>query len=97
MGLFFMTVGMEISVGLFFGKIRTVIAGILGLLIGKVCRPAPTEGYRYKISNPRKRYALGWHGSYVTYSRWFEWCGEADQTLQIIFRNVIIVCLCRLV
>lgn len=37
MGLFFMTVGMEISVGLFFAKIRTVIAGILGLLIGKVC------------------------------------------------------------
>jgi hypothetical protein len=36
MGLFFMTVGMEISVGLFFAKIRTVIAGILGLLIGKV-------------------------------------------------------------
>lgn len=43
MGLFFMTVGMEISVGLFFAKIRTVIAGILGLLIGKVCRRAPTE------------------------------------------------------
>jgi len=37
MGLFFMTVGMEISVGLFFGRFRTVIAGILGLLIGKVC------------------------------------------------------------
>ena len=36
MGLFFMTVGMEISVGLFFGRFRTVIAGILGLLIGKV-------------------------------------------------------------
>ncbi|BDA44544.1 probable glutathione-regulated potassium-efflux system protein KefB at C-terminar half [Coccomyxa sp. Obi] len=36
MGLFFMTVGMEISVGLFFAKIRTVIAGILGLLVGKV-------------------------------------------------------------
>lgn len=39
MGLFFMTVGMEISFGLFFAKIRTVIAGILGLLIGKVATP----------------------------------------------------------
>lgn len=36
MGLFFMTVGMEISVGLFFAKIRTVLAGIAGLLLGKV-------------------------------------------------------------
>lgn len=36
MGLFFMTVGMEISVGLFFGRFKTVIAGILGLLVGKV-------------------------------------------------------------
>lgn len=36
MGLFFMTVGMEISVGLFFAKLKTVVAGILGLLIGKV-------------------------------------------------------------
>ena len=36
MGLFFMTVGMEISVGLFFARIKTVMAGILGLLIGKV-------------------------------------------------------------
>ena len=36
MGLFFMTVGMEISVGLFFARIKTVVAGILGLLIGKV-------------------------------------------------------------
>ena len=40
MGLFFMTVGMEISVGLFFAKIRTVLAGIAGLLLGKVlCLP----------------------------------------------------------
>ena len=38
MGLFFMTVGMEISVGLFFGRFKTVIAGILGLLIGKVSK-----------------------------------------------------------
>ena len=36
MGLFFMTVGMEISVGLFFGRFKTVVAGILGLLVGKV-------------------------------------------------------------
>ena len=36
MGLFFMTVGMEISVGLFFAKIRTVLAGITALLLGKV-------------------------------------------------------------
>ena len=41
MGLFFMTVGMEISVGLFFARIKTVMAGILGLLIGKV-RPTST-------------------------------------------------------
>ena len=36
MGLFFMTVGMEISAGLFFAKMRTVLAGIAGLLLGKV-------------------------------------------------------------
>ena len=36
MGLFFMMVGMEISVGLFFARIRTVVASILGLLVGKV-------------------------------------------------------------
>ena len=36
MGLFFMTVGMEISAGLFFGKLRTVLAAIAVLLIGKV-------------------------------------------------------------
>lgn len=41
MGLFFMTVGMEISVGLFFGRFKTVVAGILGLLIGKVRWPTP--------------------------------------------------------
>ena len=40
MGLFFMTVGMEISVGLFFARIKTVIAGILGLLLGKVSMTA---------------------------------------------------------
>ena len=43
MGLFFMTVGMEISAGLFFAKLRTVLAAIAVLLIGKVrafCLPA---------------------------------------------------------
>ena len=35
MGLFFMTVGMEISVGLFFAKIKTILAGIALLLAGK--------------------------------------------------------------
>ena len=45
MGLFFMTVGMEISVGLFFARIKTVMAGILGLLLGKV-RPASTQSTR---------------------------------------------------
>ena len=35
MGLFFMTVGMEISAGLFFAKLRTVLAAIAILLIGK--------------------------------------------------------------
>ena len=41
MGLFFMTVGMEISAGLFFAKLRTVLAAIAVLLIGKVCAPPP--------------------------------------------------------
>ena len=40
MGLFFMTVGMEISAGLFFAKLRTVLAAIAVLIIGKV-RAAP--------------------------------------------------------
>jgi predicted Kef-type K+ transport protein len=35
MGLFFMTVGMEISAGLFVAKLRTVLAAIAVLLIGK--------------------------------------------------------------
>ncbi|KAK9834871.1 hypothetical protein WJX81_005409 [Elliptochloris bilobata] len=35
MGLFFMTVGMEISAGLFIAKLRTVLAAIAVLLIGK--------------------------------------------------------------
>lgn len=36
MGLFFMTVGMEISVGLFFAKWQTVLLGITVLILGKV-------------------------------------------------------------
>ena len=36
MGLFFMTVGMEISVGLFFAKWQTVLLGITILIVGKV-------------------------------------------------------------
>lgn len=36
MGLFFMTVGMEISVGLFVGKFREVIGALALLVIGKV-------------------------------------------------------------
>lgn len=36
MGLFFMTVGMEISVGLFFSHLRTVLCAIALLIIGKV-------------------------------------------------------------
>lgn len=36
MGLFFMTVGMEISVGLFFAKWKVILAGIAMLLAGKV-------------------------------------------------------------
>jgi Kef-type K+ transport system membrane component KefB len=35
MGLFFMTVGMEISVGLFFARMRTIVGGIALLLAGK--------------------------------------------------------------
>lgn len=44
MGLFFMTVGMEISCGLFLSKLRLILGGILLLLVGKVrplCRTAP--------------------------------------------------------
>eukprot|EP00884_Botryococcus_braunii_P005201 jgi/Botrbrau1/14682/Bobra.0108s0039.1 len=36
MGLFFMTVGMEISCGLFLAKLRLILGGILLLLVGKV-------------------------------------------------------------
>ena len=36
MGLFFMTVGMEISVGLFFARWKTVIAAMAVLIGGKV-------------------------------------------------------------
>ncbi|KAA6420736.1 MAG: K(+) efflux antiporter chloroplastic-like [Trebouxia sp. A1-2] len=36
MGLFFMTVGMEISVGLFFAEWKTVVSGIVLLIGGKV-------------------------------------------------------------
>ena len=39
MGLFFMTVGMEISVGLFFAEWKTVVSGIFLLIAGKV-KPA---------------------------------------------------------
>ncbi len=36
MGLFFMTVGMEISAGLFFAEWKTVVSGIVLLIAGKV-------------------------------------------------------------
>ena len=36
MGLFFMTVGMEISVGLFFAQSRVVLSAMALLIIGKV-------------------------------------------------------------
>lgn len=36
MGLFFMTVGMEISAGLFFSEWKTVVSGIVLLIGGKV-------------------------------------------------------------
>ena len=36
MGLFFMTVGMEISVGLFFAEWKAIISGIVLLIAGKV-------------------------------------------------------------
>ncbi|KAL4445002.1 hypothetical protein ABPG77_004052, partial [Micractinium sp. CCAP 211/92] len=36
MGLFFMTVGMEISVPLFFAKIKTIVAAMAMLIVGKV-------------------------------------------------------------
>ena len=37
MGLFFMTVGMEISFGLFVGKFKEVLFALALLVIGKVC------------------------------------------------------------
>ena len=36
MGLFFMTVGMEISVGLFFAQYKVVLSAMALLIIGKV-------------------------------------------------------------
>lgn len=45
MGLFFMTVGMEISAGLFFAKLRTVLAAIAVLLIGKVRAVPPCSSF----------------------------------------------------
>ena len=36
MGLFFMTVGMEISAQLFLAKFKVIMAGIVGLILGKV-------------------------------------------------------------
>lgn len=47
MGLFFMTVGMEISAGLFFAEWKTVVSGIVLLIGGKVmhftCQSPPTS------------------------------------------------------
>ena len=37
MGLFFMTVGMEISGSLLLAKWRVILLGIVGLIVGKVC------------------------------------------------------------
>ena len=39
MGLFFMTVGMEISVGIFVGKFKQVLGALALLIVGKVSRP----------------------------------------------------------
>ncbi|KAK9862380.1 hypothetical protein WJX84_007986 [Apatococcus fuscideae] len=44
MGLFFMTVGMEISVGLFFAKWQTVLLGITILIVGKTAVMAAIGG-----------------------------------------------------
>jgi hypothetical protein len=44
MGLFFMTVGMEISVGLFFAKWKSVLAGISMLILGKTAVVAAVGG-----------------------------------------------------
>ena len=40
MGLFFMTVGMEISAKLFLAKYKTILAGIVTLIVGKVRQAA---------------------------------------------------------
>ena len=45
MGLFFMTVGMEISFGLFLGKFKEVLGALALLVIGKVSHnPSGTLG-----------------------------------------------------
>ena len=43
MGLFFMTVGMEISVGLFFAKYKVVLSAMALLIGGKACPYSPPE------------------------------------------------------
>ena len=37
MGLFFMSVGMEISASLLLAKWRIILLGVTGLVVGKVC------------------------------------------------------------
>lgn len=61
MGLFFMTVGMEISVGLFFARIKTVVAGILGLLVGKVGSAGPTPSLLCFCSPTRACFGPGFY------------------------------------
>lgn len=62
MGLFFMTVGMEISVGLFFARIKTVVVGILGLLVGKVGSPGPTPSLLSPVVLQGPAHGLDFYG-----------------------------------
>ena len=49
MGLFFMTVGMEISVGLFFAEWKTGVSGIFLLIAGKVRSPRASHRFHFVI------------------------------------------------
>lgn len=70
MGLFFMTVGMEISVGLFFARYRTVLAAMAVLIAGKARPPRPGPEprpphlpyRRCSTSHVPSKALLGWVG-----------------------------------
>lgn len=79
MGLFFMTVGMEISVGLFFAKWKSVLAGISMLILGKTAVVAAVGGL----------FGL----SITQVGHW--WCDDACTGASIQhLHNVVCGCMC---